>query len=330
MPRKISSPAPSTSIDAARPRPAPIRARRWPRATYTPRASSSSARIGSTILRSLISRYPDCALTRHLAENRVSVGLMAGILQTRVKPGLTRSCLTTSMNGPRPTTTWPFLTLTELPPWPDSAFTSSCWNRVGPNPGLREPRARHDLVDLAVNEPGHPAGDRRGHRLEQRADFGQSTARELGRGLIGVTGHVEPGGDLVGQGILDRRIVGQRFHGRHVAVSVADLVGRPDGQPRYRRHGAADHDEDRGSQGSPAEAPAADRAGSLSAQLVLFVLLAGPRVCGCRPRLAARVRKGLPPAGFPRQPPFAAAAVASHHCPAPRPPVSRAPLAEGS
>ncbi len=87
-------------------------------------------RIGSTILRLLISRYPDCALTRYLAENIVNVGLTAGILLTRVKPRLARSCLTRSMNGPRPTTTWPFLTLTALLPWPESAFTSSWWTTV--------------------------------------------------------------------------------------------------------------------------------------------------------------------------------------------------------
>ena len=63
-------------MDAAKPSPAPIRARRWPRATYTPRPSSTRVRIGSTILRSFSSRYPVCALTRYLAENRANVGLI--------------------------------------------------------------------------------------------------------------------------------------------------------------------------------------------------------------------------------------------------------------
>ena len=173
---------------------------------------------------------------------------------------------------------------------------------VGLDPGLGEPRARHDLVDLAVNESGGPAGDRRGLRLEQRAESGQPAARQLGGGLVGVTGHVEPGGDLgrdlVGQGILDRRVVDERLHGRHVAASVADLVGRPDGQHRDRRQHAADHDEDRRHQGPPAQPPPTGRTSWLSAQLAWFGLLAGSRACGCRARLAAGIRQGLPPPGF--------------------------------
>ena len=43
-------------MEAAKPSPAPISARRWPRAMYTPAPISSSDRIGSTIFRSLISR----------------------------------------------------------------------------------------------------------------------------------------------------------------------------------------------------------------------------------------------------------------------------------
>ena len=153
-------------------------------------------------------------------------------------------------------------------------------NGVGPDPSLREPRARHDLVDLAVNEPGGPAGERGGHRLEQSADSGQSAARERGRGLIGVTGHIQPGGDLggdlVGHGILNRRIVDQRLHGRYKAASVADLAGHPDGQHRDRRKQTADHDQDRAHQGPPAKAPTAGRPSRLPGQPVSFILQVVP------------------------------------------------------
>ncbi len=77
-----------------------------------------------------MSRYPDCALTRYLAENRLSVGLIAGSLLTSVKPRLIRSCLIRLMNGPRLRTTCPLLTLTELPPCPDRALTSCSWTAV--------------------------------------------------------------------------------------------------------------------------------------------------------------------------------------------------------
>ena len=101
---------------------------------------------------------------------------------------------------------------------------------VGLDPGLGEPRARHDLVDLTVNESGDPTGDRRAHRLEQRPGFGQPAAGESGRGLIGATGHVEPGGDLgrdlVGQGILDGGRIGRA--GRQRPGKRVGQVDRPE------------------------------------------------------------------------------------------------------
>jgi len=112
-------------MDAAKPSPAPSRARRWLRVTYTPAAISTTVSMGSTILRSLISRYAVCALTRYLAENSVNVGLMVGSFLTSVKPRALRFCLTTSMNGARPIVTCPLLTLIDPPPRPDSAFTIS-------------------------------------------------------------------------------------------------------------------------------------------------------------------------------------------------------------
>ena len=226
---------------------------------------------------------------------------MAGILLTRLKPRLARSCLTMSMNGPRLRTTWPFLTLTELRLAGERLHQLLVHEGVGLDPGPGEPRARHDLVDLAVNGSGDPAGDRRGHRFEQRTEFGQSAGRQRGLGLTGISVYVEPGGDLgrdlVGQGILDRRIMDQRLHRGHVAAGVADLVGRPHGQHRCRRQHAAEHDEDRSHPGSPAEAPTPGRARWLLEQVASFILRAGRRRCCRRPSLGAVIRQDyLPPA----------------------------------
>ena len=91
MVRPISSAAPSTSIEAANPSPAPISARRCRRAMYTPSAISTRDRIGSTIFRSLISRYSVCALTRSREENKASWGWIGGsrftIENPRARPG---------------------------------------------------------------------------------------------------------------------------------------------------------------------------------------------------------------------------------------------------
>jgi hypothetical protein len=59
-----------------------------------------------------------------------------------------------------------------------------------------------------------------------------------------------------------------------------------------------DQGEDHQQQGPPAQAPTPGRASWLSAQLAWSGLLAGSRICGCRPRLAAGIRQGPPPAGF--------------------------------
>src|SRR5215472_5367331 len=130
MPRKIVSPRPRTTIDTARPSPAPISARRWRRATYTPRPSSTRVRIGSTHLRSFRIRYPFWALTRYLAENRASVGLILGSRVTIVSPRLARSRLATLMKGPRFSTTWLLLIVTAPLLCPDRALTSWAWTAL--------------------------------------------------------------------------------------------------------------------------------------------------------------------------------------------------------
>src|SRR6516162_8844725 len=113
-------------MDAANPSPAAIRARRWLRAMYTPAAISSRHRIGSTIFRSLISRYRVCAWTRVFDVNSVSVGWIGGSLSTSENPRATRACLTIATNGARSMTTFPLLTVI-APPWPDRAWTRVWW-----------------------------------------------------------------------------------------------------------------------------------------------------------------------------------------------------------
>ena len=161
-------------MDAAKPSPAPISARRWLRAMYTPRPSSTRVRIGSTNLRSFSSRYPGWALTRYLAENRASVGLMLGSLVTIVNPRLARSRLTTSINGPRFSTTWLLLIVTAPLPCPDRAFTSCACTPVDLHPQLGELRAGDDLGDLGVDEAVHGAGELTREAVQQRADPGQA------------------------------------------------------------------------------------------------------------------------------------------------------------
>ena len=60
--------------------------------------------------------------------------------------------------------------------------------------------------------------------------------------------HLIGGGDLVGDCILDRRITGERRHGRHVTIGIGHLVFRPDSDPRQWRKYADDHAKQGGDQ----------------------------------------------------------------------------------
>ncbi len=62
-------------------------------------------------------------------------------------------------------------------------------------------------------------------------------------------------GDLVGQDVLDRRVVDQRLHGGHVPAGVGHLVAGPYADHRYRSEHAAEHDQHDGDRGPPAEVP---------------------------------------------------------------------------
>src|ERR1700730_17047963 len=127
------------------------------------------------------------------------------------------------------------------------------------DPGCGHGRAGYNRVHGAVYETSYRAGDLRAELAEQRADLGQPSAVELGGGLIDGPGYVDPAGylvrDLIGQDILDRWVVDQRFHGRHIPAGVGNLVGSPDTQHRHRSEYAADHDEQRGDRGPPADPP---------------------------------------------------------------------------
>ena len=93
--------------------------------------------------------------------------------------------------------------------------------------------------------------------MAERPDTRQPMAGQLAGGLIGVRGHVEVGGDLgrdlVGERILDGRIVDQWLHGGHVTAGARDLVSGPDGQHRERIQQAANHDENARDRSPPAD-----------------------------------------------------------------------------
>jgi hypothetical protein len=153
----------------------------------------------------------------------------------------------------------------------------------------------------AVDEASYPAGDLRTELLKQRADPGQPVAVELGRGLIDGPGDVEVAdylaGDLVGQHVLDRRVVDQRLHGRHPPAGVGDLGAGPDADHSDRSQNAAHHDEHHGN-GSPPAAPPASLASLLAAgpghlgtaAFQLSSLVLAELVLGARSRLTAGTR----------------------------------------
>ena len=188
-----------------------------------------------------------------------------GILSAIVSPRATRSCLATAISGARSRVTWPLRTPTA--PLLAAATRQHRDERLAGHPVHLHPRVRHpragdDLVDAAVHESGDPAGQRSRHALQQRADPGQALLRQLGSRLIGQALHVDPGddlaGDLVGEGVLDSRILDQRLHVGDIPAGVRDLVRRPHRHHRQRRQHAAEDDQQRRDRRPPA-APAPDR-----------------------------------------------------------------------
>ena len=107
----------------------------------------------------------------------------------------------------------------------------------------------------------------------------ESLGVQLGRSLIDEPGDVESArylvGDLVGQDVLDGRVINQRLHGRHVPVGIGNQVAYPYAEDGFRSEHAAEHDEDDGHEGPPAEVPSAPRA-SLRLMVELSRLSAQP------------------------------------------------------
>ena len=143
---------------------------------------------------------------------------------------------------------------------------------VGLDPQLSELRACHDRVYLAVDESVHRAADLRGDGLQQRSDARQPFAVQGRGGLIGVRSHVELARDLsrdlVGQRVLNGRLVDEWLHVGHVTIGVGDLIGAPDPQHRDRSEQAAKEDKRDGHQGPPANAPTAAVWRLLGTQLI--------------------------------------------------------------
>ena len=133
---------------------------------------------------------------------------------------------------------------------------------VGLDPGPGESRAGHDLVDLPVYETSPPNWRSTGRNVLSRlADPGQApgwTAAEAAWSVSPVTSRRLVIGvrELVGESVLDRRVVHQWLHVRHVTAGVGDLVGGPHAQHRHRGQHAADHDQHRCDRSPPAH-PAA-------------------------------------------------------------------------
>ena len=224
-------------MDAARPSPAPIRARRRLRAAYTPPASRSSASIGSTILSVVISRYAAWAFPRSFAWNSATVGLTGGMLLASENPCATRSCLATAMNGPRLSTIWPLLVLTAPLPCPDSTLTTAWCATVLT---CTQTLAMAWLVTtvctvlwmkpvtaLAICGPNVVSSE-----LIRVSPLLFSCATAWLMVPVRLSWLVIAVGDLVGQDVLDRRVVDQRLHRGHPPARIGNLVASP-----YAEHG---------------------------------------------------------------------------------------------
>ena len=112
-----------------------------------------------------------------------------------------------------------------------------------------------------MDEPRDRARQLRRKGLYQGPHAREATAGQRGRRLVGVAHQIEVlddlRRDLVGQRVLDSRIMDQRLDVRHVTIGVGHLVSRPDGQHRHRGQQAAHHDQHRGHRHPPAACPPA-------------------------------------------------------------------------
>ena len=131
---------------------------------------------------------------------------------------------------------------------------------VGLDPGVLERLALDDPLDLGADKALHAVGDRAGQPLQRRGGLGGQPAalhagaqrvHDLGGERLDVDVGEDLGGDLVGDGLLDRGIRGQRRDGGDIAVGVGDLVAGPHRHPCQRRQHAAQHDQHHGHQRAP-------------------------------------------------------------------------------
>ena len=136
---------------------------------------------------------------------------------------------------------------------------------VGLDPGVLERLALDDPLDLGADKALHAVGDRAGQPLQRRGGLGGQPAalhagaqrvHDLGGERLDVDVGEDLGGDLVGDGLLDRGIRGQRRDRGDVPVGVGDLVAGPHRHPGERCQHAAEHDQQDRHDGPPPLAPA--------------------------------------------------------------------------
>jgi len=136
---------------------------------------------------------------------------------------------------------------------------------VGLHPGVLERLALDDPLDLGADKALHAVGDRAGQPLQRRGGLGGQPAalhagaqrvHHLGGERLDVDVGEDLGGDLVGDGLLDRGIRGQRRHRRYVPVGVGDLVAGPNRHPGERGQHTAEHDQQDRHDAPPPLAPA--------------------------------------------------------------------------
>ena len=246
-------------MDAARPSPAPISARRWLRAMYTPRASSTRVRIGSAHLRVFSSRYPclrlDQVLGGEQGQRRVDVGELGddreplvgqvaldhvderAEVQHHLVVADRDRAIALTRTGPSPTGRAPaVLTCTHNRATCGLATILATWVWMKPYTALAS--CPEKLFSSAPTR-------------------GSPRCVSAPAACVGQPLHIEPGGDLAGdvvrEGALDRRVVDERLDVGDVAVGVGHLVGGPHGEHRERREQASHDDEHRRDRAPPAE-----------------------------------------------------------------------------
>ena len=145
--------------------------------------------------------------------NSTNEASTSGIRSARVKPSTSRA-LTTWMKAARFTLTVSFSTVTVPPLAGQGGHQLGVGDPVGLHPGVGEGVTLDDVGDLGAGEALEAVGDRPRQGLELGGQpRGHAPLRQgvhhLGGQLLDVDVAEHLGGDLVGDGLLDRRVVGQ-------------------------------------------------------------------------------------------------------------------------